>query len=91
MGLSCFHELRDECILGFEPRHRTRLGDDLMTTKINQVPAKRVETEKPLVVEKDSDQEKQLHDKAERIADRAAHKANKTEQEYDSDHNTFSI
>lgn len=62
-----------------------------MTTKINQVPAKRPETEKPTVVESDSDQEKQVHEKAEKAADRAAHKANKTEQEYDKDHNTFSI
>ena len=62
-----------------------------MTTKINQVPAKRPETEKPMVIEKNSDREKELHDKAERVADHAAHKANKTHQEYDKDHNTFSI
>jgi hypothetical protein len=62
-----------------------------MTTKINRVPAKRPEMEKPMVIERDGDQEKELHDKKERIADRAAHKANKTEQEYDQEHNTFSI
>jgi hypothetical protein len=61
-----------------------------MTTKINQVPAKRIETEKPMVIERDGDQQKQLNEKKERIADRAAHKGNKTEQEYDQDHNTFS-
>lgn len=60
-------------------------------TKINKVSAKRPETEKPVVVEKDSDQEKELHEKAKRAADRATHKANKTEPEYDRVHNTFSI
>ncbi|KAA6464448.1 hypothetical protein DYQ86_00270 [Acidobacteria bacterium AB60] len=62
-----------------------------MTTKVNRVPAKHPEPEKPTVIDKNSDQDTELHEKAERVADRAAHKANKTQQEYDRDHNTFSI
>ncbi len=57
----------------------------------NQVPAKRPETEKPTVIEKNSDKEREAKEKTERIADRAAHKANKTEQQYDQENNTFSI
>jgi hypothetical protein len=62
-----------------------------MTTKINQVPGKFPETEKPTVVENNSDAERASHEKMEKAADRAAHKANKTEQQHDQDHNTFSI
>lgn len=59
-----------------------------MTESIKQVPSKRPETEKPLV--DDGNLEEQKHEKMERIADRAAHKANKTHQQYDENHNTFS-
>lgn len=62
-----------------------------MTTKINQVPAKRVETETPTEVHSDANGESAEHKKMEHAADRAAHKANKTEQQFDQDHNTFSI
>lgn len=62
-----------------------------MATKINQVPAKRPETETPTVISNSTDPEQEEHKKMERMADRAAHKANKTEQQYDEDHNTFSI
>jgi hypothetical protein len=63
-----------------------------MTTKINQVPSKRPETETPTVIDSTTvNPEAEDHKKMERAADRAAHKANKTQQEYDQDHNTFSI
>ncbi|HEX8924473.1 MAG TPA: hypothetical protein VF786_01705 [Terriglobales bacterium] len=61
-----------------------------MTTKINQVPAKRPETETPTVIDNTTDPQVQEHKKMERMADRAAHKANKTEQQYDAEHDQFS-
>lgn len=61
-----------------------------MTTKINQVPAKRPETETPTVIENSTDPEAEKHKKMERMADRAAHKANKTEQNFDQEHDKFS-
>ena len=60
-----------------------------MTTKINQVPDKRIETETPTEVHENAEESK--HEKLEHVADRAAHKANKTEQQYDQDHKNFSI
>lgn len=63
-----------------------------MANKINTVPAKRPETETPTVVDENTvNPESAEEKKVERIADRTAHKANKTEQEYDQDHTTFSI
>ena len=62
-----------------------------MTIKINQVPGKFPETEKPTIIDETTDPEKEAEKKLGRSADRAAHKANKTEQQYDQDHNTFSI
>lgn len=62
-----------------------------MTTKINNVPAKRPETERPTIVQDSVNPEQEEHKKMERMADRAAHKGAKTEQQYDQDHNTFSI
>lgn len=61
-----------------------------MTTKINQVPAKRVETDTPIEVHDANDPKAAEHKNMERMADRAANKANKTEQQFDQDHNTFS-
>ena len=61
-----------------------------MTESIKQVPSKRPETEKPIVDDGVTDMEQQKHEKMERGADRAAHKANKTHQQYDENHNTFS-
>lgn len=60
-----------------------------MTDYIKRVPEKHPETETPIVVDGSTDLEEQKHKKMERIADRAAHKANKTEQQYDQDHNQF--
>lgn len=61
-----------------------------MTESIRNVPSKRPETEKPIVMDNSTDPEEQKHDKMERAADRAAHKANKTQQQHDETHNTFS-
>jgi hypothetical protein len=61
-----------------------------MTESIKQVPSKRPETEKPIVDDGVTDMQEQKHEKMERMADRAAHKANKTEQQFDENHNTFS-
>lgn len=61
-----------------------------MTTKINRVPAKRPETETPTVLDGSTDPKEQEHKKMEHMADRAAHKANKTEQQFDQEHNKFS-
>lgn len=62
-----------------------------MTVKVQKVPGKFPETETPTVIEKDSDKERAAHEKLERSADRAAHKANKTEQQHDQENNTFTI
>jgi hypothetical protein len=63
-----------------------------MTIKMNQhVPSKRVETETPTVVHDTDDSKEKEHKKMERLADRAANKANKTEQQFDEDHNSFTI
>lgn len=61
-----------------------------MTESIRNVPSKRVETETPTVIDNTTSPEEQKHKKMERMADRAAHKANKTEQQFDETHNTFS-
>lgn len=61
-----------------------------MTTKINQVPTMRPEAEAPVVVQNGDNPQVADHKKMERMADRAAHKASKTEQNYDQGHNTFS-
>ena len=62
-----------------------------MTVKINQVPGKFPDTEKPTIIDETTDPQKEADKKLERSADRAANKANKTEQRYDQDHNTFTI
>jgi hypothetical protein len=74
-----------------EPNAPQSAGEYLMMVKINQVPGKFSETEKPTVIAETTDPEKEAKEKLERSADRAAHKANKTEQQYDEDHNTFTI
>ena len=80
-----------ECTLCGRGQHRIGLKRASMTTKINQVPEKRPETERPTVIDHSSDPEREEEKKMGRAADRAAHKGNKTEQQYDQDHNTFSI
>lgn len=62
-----------------------------MTTKINNAPVKTPETETPTVTDGTANPENQEEKKLQRSADRAAHKANETQQQYDQDHNTFSI
>lgn len=62
-----------------------------MTTKINRAPERHPETETPTVIDNTTNPEAQEHGKMEHVADQAAHKANKTQQKYDEDHNTFSI
>jgi hypothetical protein len=64
--------------------------NESMTDKIPRGPEKRPETETPTVINSSTDAEEQKHKKMERMADRAAHKANKDEQNFDQDHNTFS-
>jgi hypothetical protein len=61
-----------------------------MANKINNVPAKRPETETPTVENDTANPAAEEEKKLERSADRAAHKAAKREQEFDSDHTTFS-
>lgn len=63
-----------------------------MTIKMNKhVPPKRPETEPPTEVHDTVDPKAKEHKKMEHMADRAAHKANKTEQQFDQDQNTFTI
>lgn len=61
-----------------------------MPNKINEVPPKRVETETPTVVDEHGEAHPSAEEKMQRSANRAAHKAAKTEQEFDRDHNEFS-
>ena len=70
--------------------HLTALERTVMTESMKNVPSKRPVTETPTVIDSTTDAAEQKHKKMERMADRAAHKANKTEQEFDQNHNTFS-
>ncbi len=54
-----------------------------MTENPRKIPSNRPEAETPIVIDGSSDPEKQRHKKMEHMADRAAHKANKTQQETD--------
>ena len=60
-----------------------------MPNKINEVPPKRPDTETPTVVDEHGERHPSAEEKLQRSADRAAHKAAKTEQNYDEDHNQF--
>jgi hypothetical protein len=60
-----------------------------MPNKINEVPPKRPETETPTVVDERGERHPSAEEKLQRSANRAAHKAAKTEQNYDQDHNEF--
>ncbi|HEY1987425.1 MAG TPA: hypothetical protein VGG85_18570 [Terracidiphilus sp.] len=61
-----------------------------MANKINDVPSIKPDTEEPIVIDETSNPAAAEEKKMERGADRAAHKAAKTQQEYDQDHTTFS-
>jgi hypothetical protein len=61
-----------------------------MPNKINNVPAKRPETETPTVVDEHGEAHPSPEEKMQRSADRLAHKANKTQQNNETDHNKFS-
>lgn len=60
-----------------------------MPNKINEVPPKSPETETPTVVDEHGERHPSAEEKLQRSANRAAHKAAKTEQNYDEDHNQF--
>lgn len=63
-----------------------------MTIDMNKhVPPKRIEPEPPTNVHGQQGPEEAEHKKMERMADRAANKANKTEQKFDENQNTFTI
>jgi hypothetical protein len=68
----------------------SRWSEEPMTENIHNIPAKHPENEKPIIIDSTTDAEEQRHKKMERMADRAAHKANKTEQEFDKSSNSFS-
>ncbi len=61
-----------------------------MANKINTVPSIKPDTEKTIVVDETNSPAVAEEKKVERGADRAAHKAAKTEQNYDQEHTTFS-
>jgi len=54
-----------------------------MTETPRNVPGKHSENETPTIIDNTTNADEQRHKKMERMADRAAHKANKTEQEFD--------
>jgi hypothetical protein len=60
-----------------------------MTESIKAIPTKRPETETPTVIDETTDPQEQKHEKMERMADRAAHKANKTQQGFEDGKNKF--
>jgi hypothetical protein len=74
------------------PLHRASnpIGAKNMTENMRNIPSKRPENETPIVIDSTTDAEEQRHKKMERMADRAAHKANKTQQEFDEGANSFS-
>jgi hypothetical protein len=61
-----------------------------MNNKINNVPAKRLETETPTVVDEHGESHPSAAEKMEHAADRLAHKAAKTQQNNEADNNKFS-
>lgn len=61
-----------------------------MANKINNVPTLKPETETPTVADDSVNPAATGEKKLDRVADRAANKASKTEQNYDQDHTTFS-
>jgi hypothetical protein len=61
-----------------------------MTENIKATPVKRPGKETPTVIDSTTDAQEQRHKKMERMADRAAHKANNTEQDFDEGNNQFS-
>ncbi|UWZ83461.1 hypothetical protein [Occallatibacter riparius] len=61
-----------------------------MTENMKAIPPKRPSKETPTVIDNTTDPQEQRHEKMERMADRAAHKANKTQQDFDEGANQFS-
>jgi len=61
-----------------------------MPNIINRVPTKRPEKETPTVVDEHGERHPTAEEKMQKAANRAAHKAAKTEQNYDTEKNKFS-
>ena len=61
-----------------------------MPNIINRVPPKRPENEPATVVDEHGERHPSAEEKMQRSADKAAHKAAKTEQNYDKDKDKFS-
>jgi hypothetical protein len=61
-----------------------------VTENINVTPARKPSKETPIVIANTFDQHEQRHEQMERMAGRAAHKANKTQQDFDQGANQFS-
>jgi hypothetical protein len=61
-----------------------------MTENMKAIPVKKPGKETPTVIDSTTDPQEQKHKKMERMADRAAHKANKTQQDFDEGNNQFS-
>ena len=61
-----------------------------MPNKINRVPTKTPEKETATVVDEHGERHPTAEEKMQRSANRAAHKAAKTEQNYEKDKNQFS-
>jgi hypothetical protein len=61
-----------------------------MKENLRNIPSNRPESEMPTVVDNTTDPAEQRHKKMEKMADRAAHKANKTQQEFDEGADSFS-
>jgi hypothetical protein len=61
-----------------------------MTENLKAITVKRPSKETPTVIDNTTDPQEQRHKKMERMADRAAHKANKTQQDFDEGANQFS-
>ena len=61
-----------------------------VTENIKATPVKKPSKETPTAIDNTSDPQEQRHKKMERMAGRAAHKANKTQQDFDEGANQFS-
>jgi hypothetical protein len=82
--------MRRQCILPIQQVHRIFLERKSMTENIKAIPSKKPSNETPIVIDSTTDPQEQKHKKMERMADRAAHKANKTQQDFDEGANQFS-
>jgi hypothetical protein len=78
------------CILPAQRSHRIALERVNMTENMRAIKPKKPENDTPTIIDSTTNPDEQKHKKMERMADHAAHKANKTQQQNDEENNQFS-